>query len=159
MRKYKDLNLPAVDLRLQEDNGTTRVFDPLRRKWVVLTPEEWVRQHFIVWLMTSLHYPQSLIANEIGIEVNGMKKRCDTVVFRKEGTPLLIVEYKAPEVQITQAVFDQIVGYNMLLKAEYLIVSNGMNHYCCKMDYKRNSYHFIPQIPDYLMLSIAASEN
>ena len=109
--------------------------------------------------MTSLHYPQSLIANEIGIEVNGMKKRCDTVVFRKEGTPLLIVEYKAPEVQITQAVFDQIVGYNMLLKAEYLIVSNGMNHYCCKMDYKRNSYHFIPQIPDYLMLSIAASEN
>ena len=83
MRKYKDLNLPAVDLRLQEDNGTTRVFDPLRRKWVVLTPEEWVRQHFIVWLMTSLHYPQSLIANEIGIEVNGMKKRCDTVVFRR----------------------------------------------------------------------------
>ncbi len=99
------------------------------------------------------------MSNEIGIEVNGTRKRCDTVVFRREGTPLLIVEYKAPEINVTQAVFDQIVRYNMRLHAEYLIVSNGLNHYCCKIDYAANTYHFIPQIPDYQTLAFPAAEN
>lgn len=159
MRQFVQLNLPPVPLRVREEDGNTKAFDPLRKKWVVLTPEEWVRQHFTSWLQTAYHYPASLMANEVGINVNGMRKRCDTVVFRRDGTPLLIIEYKAPEVNVTQAVFDQIVRYNMRLHADYLIVSNGMSHYCCKIDYAANTYHFIPQIPDYHLLAFPVAEN
>ena len=93
------------------------------------------------------------MANEIGIEVNGKRKRCDTVVFGNDGKPMVIVEYKAPDVTVNQAVFDQIVRYNMTLHADYLVVSNGINHYCCVMDYENGTYHFIPEIPDYLSLN------
>lgn len=153
------LNLPPVELRLRREGKMTRVFDPLRRKWVRLTPEEWVRQHFVAWLQGEFHYPASLMANEIGIDVNGTRKRCDTVIFRSDATPAVIVEYKAPDVRITQAVFDQIVRYNMHLHADYLIVSNGMEHYCCRMDYTHDTYHFIPRIPDYHALANPYSEN
>lgn len=159
MREHPELNLPPVVLRLRQESDATRVFDPLRGKWVVLTPEEWVRQHFTAWLVSEYHYPASLMSNEIGIEVNGTRRRCDTVVFRREGTPLLIVEYKSPDIEITQAVFDQIVRYNMSLHAEYLIVSNGMSHYCCKIDYAGNTYHFLPRIPDYHSVATGMSEN
>lgn len=155
----KPLNLPSVPLRKKIDHDGLKVFDVLRDKWVILTPEEMVRQHFTAWLRNSFHYPASLMANEIGIEVNGTRKRCDTVVFRREGTPLLIVEYKAPDVPITQDVFDQIVRYNLQLRAEYLIVSNGINHYCCKIDYRANSYNFLPTIPDYNSLLVGPREN
>lgn len=157
--KYPVLNLPPVDLRIKEQDGVTKIFDKLREKWVVLTPEEWVRQNFVTWLMADKHYPVNLTANEIGIDVNGTCKRCDTIVFRREGSPLLIVEYKAPYVHITQKVFDQIVRYNMNLHAEYLIVTNGLNHYCCKIDYQSNTYNFIPQIPDYHSIIISSREN
>lgn len=143
------LNLPPAELKLSRGNGVVKVFDPLRKKHVVLTPEEYVRQNFISWMIHGLHYPPSLMANEIGIELNGTRKRCDTVVFNPDGSPLMIVEYKAPDVIITQAVFDQIARYNMALRARYLTVSNGMNHYCCVMDYDRAAYNFIPNIPDY----------
>lgn len=149
MNGFPKLNLPPTELRIISQEGLTKVYDPLRDKWVRLTPEEWVRQHFTAWLGSEYHYPASLTANEIGIEVNGTRKRCDTVVFRREGTPLIIVEYKAPDIHITQDVFDQIVRYNMSLRAEYLVVSNGLAHYCCRIDYASNSYHFIPRIPDY----------
>lgn len=149
MRRYKELNLPVIPLRIAEDDGETKVFDPLREKWVVLTPEEWVRQHFTAWLRSEYGYPASMMANEVGIEVNRTRKRCDTVIFHRLGHPMIIVEYKAPEVEISQAVFDQIVRYNMQLRADYLIVSNGMQHYCCRIDYRDNSYHFIPRIPNY----------
>ena len=152
MKGYPALNLPPVPLKIREEEGFTKVFDPIRGKWVVLTPEEWVRQHFTAWLASEYHYPASLISNEIGIEVNGTRKRCDTVVFSNDGSPRIIVEYKAPEIKVTQDVFDQIVRYNMTLHADYLVVSNGLNHYCCRIDYKANSYHFIPQIPDYRSL-------
>lgn len=159
MKRYPELNLPAVALRLRDEGDSMKVFDPLREKWITLTPEEWVRQHFVNWLNTEFHYPATLTANEIGIEVNGTRKRCDTVVFRREGSPLLIVEYKAPAVKITQEVFDQIVRYNMTLRAEYLVVTNGLNHYCCKIDYAGNTYHFIPRIPDYRDLLLGGREN
>lgn len=159
MKKYPELNLPTVPLRIQEEGEYTKVFDPLRKKWVVLTPEEWVRQHFTAWLASEFHYPVSLTSNEIGIEVNGSRKRCDTVVFRRDGTPLIIVEYKAPDIKITQDVFDQIVRYNMQLHASYLIVSNGLTHYCCKIDYQNNTYHFLPKIPDYVSTQFPNSEN
>lgn len=157
--RFPRLNLPPVALRIKEEDGTRKVFDKLRGKYVALTSEEFVRQHFTSWLSNQLHYPVSLMANEIGIEFNGMKKRCDTVVFNPDGTPLMIVEYKAPEVQITQNVFDQIVRYNMSLRASYLVVSNGINHYCCKIDYAGGTYHFIPTIPDYTELRRPFSEN
>ena len=151
--RFPRLNLPPVPLRLKDEDGIVKVFDPLRDKYVALTPEEFVRQHFTAWMRDARHYPASLMANEIGIEVNGTRKRCDTVVFGKDGKPMVIVEYKAPDITVNQAVFDQIVRYNMTLHADYLVVSNGINHYCCVMDYENGTYHFIPEIPDYLSLN------
>lgn len=145
------LNLPPRRLQLGRDSrGRTTVYDPLRRKSVVLTPEEWVRQHFVAHLVADLGYPPPLLANEVGIRLNGLQRRCDTVVWdAATATPQIIVEYKAPDVEITGAVFDQIVRYNMVLRARLLIVSNGMSHYCCRIDYAANSYSFLPSIPAY----------
>ncbi len=153
------LNLPQVDLKLKLEGGLMKLFDPVRNKFVALTPEEYVRRHFTNWLVSELHYPISNIANEVGVKVNGTSKRCDTLVIDRYGEPLVIVEYKAPGVNITQAVFDQIVRYNISLKARYLIVSNGLKHYCCIMDYKSDSYHFIPTIPDYNEIVNQFSDN
>lgn len=145
------LTLPYASLRLEEDEqGNLKVFDPLRNKLVALTPEEFVRQNFIEWLSSELGYPKSHIANEVKVLLNGMPKRSDTIVYGHDGSPLLIIEYKAPTVEITQDTFDQIVRYNMELKARYLVVSNGLNHYCCKIDYSTRSYNFIRKIPPYL---------
>lgn len=157
--KLIPLNIPYSPLKVKKTDEGMKVFDPLRGKLVELTPEEFVRQQFTAWLCSFYHYPASLMANEIGIEVNGMKKRCDTVVFDRNGYPLLIVEYKSPEVKITQDTFDQIVRYNMTLQAKYLIVSNGLDHYCCVMDYSNNTYHFVPDIPDYRELTDVFSSN
>lgn len=153
------LNLPRVELRLTRDDGVLKLFDPLRGRFVALTPEEYVRRHFTEWLMRQKHYPQSLLANELTIESGGERRRCDTVAFSPQGEPLLIVEYKAPTVSITQAVFDQIARYNMTLHARYLAVSNGMQHFCCAMDYAAQTYHFIREIPDYRSLTASHSEN
>lgn len=157
--QFPKLNLPPAELRLSRGDNVIKVFDPLRKKFVVLTSEEYVRQHFVAWLTKYLNYPQSLISNEIGISLNGTKKRCDTVVFNVDGTPLMIVEYKAPDIVITQNVFDQIVRYNMTLHAKYLVVSNGMSHYCCAVDYKSCTYNFIPSIPEYKNLKNIFSHN
>lgn len=157
--KFPPLNLPPVDLRLQKSADGLKVFDPLRDKFVALTPEEYVRQHFTSWLIKSLHYPASNIANETGIRVNGTLKRCDTYIIARDGSPLMIVEYKAPGVNITQDTFDQIVRYNMTLRAKYLVVSNGLRHYCCVIDYAANSYHFIPRVPDYHEVAFPNSQN
>lgn len=155
-----NLNLPAANLRVSCDaDGDWRIFDALRKKKVALTPEEWVRQNFTAWLINGLHYPPSLMANEIGIELNGTKRRCDTVVFEPNGSILCIVEYKAPGVNVSQSTFDQIARYNLALHARYLIVSNGIRHFCCVMDYSNDSYHFIPSIPDYQSLKKIWSEN
>ncbi|MDE7380886.1 MAG: type I restriction enzyme HsdR N-terminal domain-containing protein [Muribaculaceae bacterium] len=141
-----------------EDN-ILKIYDPLRDKYVALTQEEYVRRHFTQWMIDSLNYPASNIANEVGLRVNDTLKRCDTLVIDRYGAPLMIVEYKAPVVEITQKTFDQIVRYNMKLNAKYLIVSNGLNHYCCKIDYKANNYQFIARIPDYKELIRDFSDN
>lgn len=158
-RNFPRLNLPAVSLKTVTEDGRLKVLDTLRRKYVALTPEEFVRQHFTAWLHNEFHYPYSIMANEVGIDVNGLRRRCDTVVFRPDGTPLMIVEYKAPEVSITQDTFDQIVRYNMALKARYLVVSNGLRHYCCVIDYDTKTYQFIPEIPEYGILGLSHSAN
>lgn len=146
------LNLPVFDAKIAVRNGKKVIFDVIRRRYVALTPEEWVRQHFVHFLLTYKGYPQALMANEVQLQLNGTKKRCDTVLYWRDLTARMIVEYKAPEVEITQAVFDQITRYNMVLKVDYLVVSNGMRHYCCRMDYERNSYTFLKDIPDYSSL-------
>ena len=153
------LNLPPADLRMQREGDHVMVYDRLRDKFVVLTPEEFVRQHFVAFLIDSLHYPPSIMANEVGLKLNDTIKRCDTVVFSPEGSPMIIIEYKAPGVSITQNVFDQIVRYNMKLKARYLIVSNGLKHYCCIMDYEHDCDHFISRIPGYECVSLPFAEN
>ena len=147
MTQQPPLNLPPVDLRLRMEGRILKVFDPLRGKYVALTPEEYVRQHFTAWMTGYLGYPGSLMSNEVSLKLNNLTRRCDTVVFRSDGSPAVIVEYKAPTVAISQNVFDQIVRYNMVLRSRYLIVSNGLHHFCCEMDYETDSYRFLPQIP------------
>ena len=147
-----DLNLPPFDINVKKTDGRLSVFDRLRRKFVTLTPEEWVRQHFINYLITEKGYPQALIANEIQINLNNQKRRCDSIVYDKTISPLVIVEYKSPDVEITQAVFDQIVRYTIVLKVKYLIVSNGLSHYCCRMDYSTQTFDYLADIPTYTEL-------
>ncbi|MCH5347316.1 MAG: type I restriction enzyme HsdR N-terminal domain-containing protein [Muribaculaceae bacterium] len=144
------LNLPPIrpQWRVDPRRGLT-IRDPLRDKYVVLTPEEWVRQNFVAYLRDTLHYPAGLIANEIGVKLNGTSKRCDTVVFDSHAQPHIIVEYKAPSVNITPGVFEQIARYNMVLRARYLVVTNGLHHYCCRVDYDTHQTVFIPTLPPY----------
>ena len=143
------LNLPKYETKICERDGKLQIFDPLRKCHVALTPEEWVRQHFVNFLIESRGFPAALMANEVAITVNGMKRRCDTVVYDIQLQPRVIVEYKAPTVKITKEVFAQISRYNLTLKVDYLIVSNGLQHYCCRMDYPNNSYSFRQEIPEY----------
>ncbi len=143
------LNLPPYPYKVKQDGDKTLIFDDLRNRYITLTPEEWVRQNFVAYLIASKGFPRGLIGNEISILLNNCKRRCDTVVYDRNGNPLCIVEYKAPHIEITQAVFDQIVRYNRVLQVRYLIVSNGIRHYCCRIDYEQNSYSFLPDIPKY----------
>ncbi len=146
------LNLPSYEPKISIKEGKRFIFDILRKKYIALTPEEWVRQNFVQYLINYKGFPKGLLANEVKISLNNTIKRCDTVLYSRDMSAKLIVEYKAPHIEITQAVFDQITRYNMVLKVEYLIVSNGMNHYCCKIDYTNNSYTFLKDIPSYDML-------
>lgn len=143
------LNLPDYQFNIKKNENRLFILDTLRRRWVALTPEEWVRQNFVRYLIEAKSFPAALMNNEISLTQNGIKRRCDTLVADSNGNPIVIVEYKAPSIAVTQKTFDQIVRYNMVLKAKYLIVSNGMNHYCCKIDYNTNSYSFLNEIPSY----------
>lgn len=143
------LNLPAFEVKIKDEGTKKQIFDVIRRKYVTLTPEEWVRQHFVHYLIEHLGYPQDLLANEVEVTLNGTSKRCDTVLYDRYLQARMIVEYKANDVPITQKVFNQIMRYNMVLRVEYLVVSNGIDHYCCKMDYLNNSYQFLQNIPKY----------
>ena len=143
------LNLPPYDIKVKEENGRRKIFDILRRKYLVITPEEWVRQHFIHYLIDHKNYPMSLLANEVSLPVGDKVIRADSVLYDNRLRPRMIIEYKAPHVQLTQKVFDQISVYNLLLHVDYLIVSNGIDTYICKMDYERQTYAFLPSIPNY----------
>lgn len=143
------LNLPAYDARVRRlPDGTLQIHDRLRGKFVALTPEEWVRQHFVNYLITHKHYSPLRMANEVGLRLNGTLRRCDTIIYGRDMRPAVVVEYKAPEINITQSVFDQIARYNMVLNADYLIVSNGINHYCCRYDHASGRYQLLKEIPD-----------
>ena len=145
-----ELNLPKYEYKVKKrEDGSWAIWDRLRERWVALTPEEWVRQHFVEWLITDKDFPAALMGNEMSLTQNGISRRCDTVVGDRTGQPLVIVEYKAPSISITQKAFDQIVRYNMVLHARYLMVSNGLEHYCCQIDYATSSYRFLEDIPRY----------
>lgn len=143
------LNLPQYEIKITKRNGKPYILDTLRRKYVSLTPEEWVRQHFVHFLIGQKGYPDSLLANEVELRVGDKRLRCDSVLYNREALPVMIIEYKAPTIALTQRVFDQISVYNMLLHVDYLVVSNGLQHYCCRMDYANNTYTFLTDIPDY----------
>ena len=143
------LNLPTYNFKFKSSENKTLIFDKLRKKYMVLTPEEWVRQHFVYFLIEEKKYPISLIALEKQLTINNRKKRTDILVFNTAGNPEIIVECKAPSIKITQATFDQIARYNLKLKATYLIVTNGLEHFYCKMDFKNETYIFLKEVPDY----------
>lgn len=126
-----------------------KILDVLRRKYVTLTPEEWVRQHFVHFLINDKGYPQMLMANEVELRAGDKRLRCDSVLYDKALQPRMIMEYKAPTVELSQRVFDQISAYNLLMHVDYLVVSNGLQHFCCKMDYERQQYTFLDEVPDY----------
>jgi hypothetical protein len=144
-----DLNLPHYSFRIREKAGKNLIFDGFRRRWVALTPEEWVRQNFVCYLADIKHFPASLMVLEHALRINQNDFRSDIVLFSKSGNPLVVVECKAPEVKISQAVFDQIARYNLRLRVSYLIVTNGLIHYCCRFDQSLLSYSFLQEIPDY----------
>ena len=143
------LNLPTYNFNLKSKENKTLIFDKLRKKYMVLTPEEWVRQHFVHFLIDEKKYPTSLIALEKQLIINNRKKRTDILVFNTDGNPEIIVECKAPTIKITQDTFDQIARYNLKLKANFLIVTNGLEHFYCKMDFENETYIFLKEVPDY----------
>lgn len=145
----QQLNLPSFETKLIKKNNTPYIYDILRRKYIALTPEEWVRQHFIHFLIEQKGYPSALLGNEISLNLNGAQRRCDSVLYDRNMRPRMILEYKAPHIPITQKVFTQIYSYNLVLQVDYLIVSNGLKHYCCKIDYTNRNYIFLKDIPAY----------
>lgn len=146
------LNLPSFAANIRTKNDKAEIFDEFRKKFVILNPEEWVRQHFAHFMVNTLQYPKSLLALEYSFKLESRKKRVDILAFSPNGKPLLVVECKAANVSINQKVFDQIARYNMTFKVQYLVVSNGVQHYACKIDYSTLSYKYIEAIPSYTEL-------
>lgn len=147
------INLPEYNVNVRRNKESKlQIFDCLRSKFVALTPEEWVRQHFVNYLANYKGYPLSRMANEVGLNQNGLCRRCDTVVYDSAAYPFMIIEYKASTISITPKVFDQIVRYNMVMRVRWLVVSNGVKHYCCTVDFESGTYRFVKEIPEYSSL-------
>jgi len=145
-----NLNLPNVELKIKLVGDTMQVFDNVRKKYFNLTSEEWVRQHFIHYLHNVKNYPFGLMRVEKMLKYNNMKNRADIVLYNIYGNPIMIVECKSPEIKMNQESFNQVAKYNCNLRVDFLVVTNGMQHFCCKMDYKNNNISFLNDIPDYL---------
>jgi type I site-specific restriction endonuclease len=143
------LNFPSYQPRYQEHRDALKIFDPVRKKFVLLTPEEWVRQHVLNYLLMYKKVPGSLIAVEKRLMINQILKRTDIVVYNNLVQPVMLVECKSPDVKINQVIFDQVVRYNLSLKVRYVMVTNGLEHYCCTMDYENQSWSYLADIPDY----------
>ena len=143
----RQLNFSKYQFRFKNSENKIAIFDEIRKKFIILTPEEWVRQHVVHYLFAEKSYPKSWINVEKQIKMNGLTKRYDVVVFNPDGSIFLLVECKAPEIKISQQTFDQIARYNLALKAEYLMVTNGLEHYFCQMDFENERYHFLQELP------------
>jgi hypothetical protein len=146
---YKNLNLPAFNYKIKMMESRLHIFDVIRKKFVVITPEEWVRQHFVHFLVNQYNYPRSMIRLEGGLKYNALHKRSDIVVYNREAKPWMLIECKAPEVPIDQSVLDQAAQYNHVLKARYLLVTNGLRHLCCEIDHEGNCFTYLPDLPAY----------
>ena len=149
MKKLPILSLPIYKLKMKSEGENTYIFDVVRKKYLLLTPEEWVRQNFIHYLNKEKKYPLGLMGVEQMVKYNSLKTRADIVMYNTEGKANIIVECKAPDVKITQDTFNQIAKYNSQLKVKYLLVTNGMNHYCCEMNYEKNEIVFLEEVPTY----------
>ena len=143
------LNFPDYEFRFKNSENKTSIFDEIRKKFIILTPEEWVRQNVVHYLITEKKYPKSLINVEKTLKINDLTKRYDIVIFNSDGTINVLIECKSTKIEITQTVFDQIARYNMTLKANYLMVTNGLNHYICKIDFENEKYSFLESLPNY----------
>jgi hypothetical protein len=143
------LNFPTYSFRFKNSENKVSIFDEIRKKFIFLTPEEWVRQHVVQFLLFDKKYPKSYLNVEKVIKINTLTKRYDAVVFEPNGEIFLLVECKAPEIAISQHTFDQIARYNLVLKAKYLMVTNGLNHYFCQMDFENEKYVFLKELPEY----------
>ena len=150
----RNLNFPSYKFRIKNSENNTYIFDVIRKKFVVLQPEEWVRQNCIQFLINEKNFPVSLINVEKVVQINGLNKRYDIVVYNSDGSIYLIVECKAPRVKISQSAFDQIARYNLALKASCLMVTNGLNHYFCTMDHNLGIYNFFKELPSYVKKKI-----
>lgn len=144
------LNFPTYSFRFKNSENKTLIYDEIRKKFMVLQPEEWVRQHCVKYLMEEKGFPKSLINVEKELKVNNLRKRYDIVIFNSDGSIHLIVECKSDKINIDQTTFDQIARYNLALNATYLMVTNGINHYYCEMDFEAERYQFLKDIPDYI---------
>jgi len=145
----QELNFPTYSFRFKNSENKVSIFDSIRKKFVILQPEEWVRQHCVHYLINEKKYPISLINVEKELKINDLKKRYDIVIFNPDGSIHLIVECKAPKIKIDQTTFDQVARYNLALNATYLMVTNGLNHYYCTMDFNAEKYQFLRDIPEY----------
>jgi hypothetical protein len=145
----KKLNFPVYSFRFKNSENKTAIFDEIRKKFILLTPEEWVRQHTVQFLLQDKKFPKSYINVEKLIKINDLSKRYDVVVFHPNGDIFLLIECKAPEVPISQNTFDQIARYNLVLNAKYLMVTNGLNNYFCQMDFENEKYIFLKELPEY----------
>ena len=145
----QQLHFPSYSFRFKNSKNKVAIFDDIRKKFIILTPEEWVRQHTIQYLLQEKNYPKSYLNVEKLLKINDLSKRYDIVVFQPDGTIFLLVECKAPEVKISQQTFDQIARYNLTLKAKYLMVTNGLNHYFCQMDFEKEKYVFLDELPEF----------
>jgi hypothetical protein len=143
------LKLPSYSFRIEEKNGKQLIFDDTRRKWLTLTPEEWVRQNFIHFLAKEKKFPKSLMAIEKKVLINGLSQRFDLMVYDRKGNPLLIAEFKSPDIQIDQTTFDQASRYNNVLRASYFLISNGMVHFVCKLDFEKRTTRYLEEIPTF----------
>ncbi len=151
------LNLPDFSFKVKTEGQRKYIFDKFRKRYVILTPEEWVRQNMAAYLVNEKKFPSSLMAVELALTINGMAKRADIILFSRQGKPLIIVECKAPAIKISQKVFDQAALYNMDMKAEYLLVTNGMVHYCARLNHVAGTWNFLPDIPDYLSSGLSGA--
>jgi hypothetical protein len=145
---------PEYNFRLKEENGKRFVFDIIRKKFVVITPEEWVRQHLLYYLTETLNYPRTYIAVEYALMLNGLKKRCDIVVFNRAHVPVFIIECKKPEIPLSQPVIDQAGRYNLKMKVPYVAISNGTDNMVAAVDFENNGFLFLNEYPDYGVLAV-----
>jgi hypothetical protein len=143
------LDFPNYSFRFKSNENKRLIFDEIRKKFIVLTPEEWVRQHVVSYLITEKNYPKSHINVEKQLLLNGVKKRYDVVVFNSDGSIHIIIECKAPAVTITQETFDQIARYNLVTNATFLMVTNGLQHFYCQLDYEKERYQFLRKLPEF----------